>query len=97
MCNGEASAERRSDCVPDGKVRYLKWVGGRKQLNAYVFVVILSVAAYLMNGDFATYAQWLATGLIGVSVATAWEDRGRSWYRNRPQTSVQDGDIPPEW
>ena len=55
--------------------RFLKLVGGRKQLNGYVFSTLATVAAYKMeSATFETYLLWLAMALLGTSAIVAYED-----------------------
>jgi hypothetical protein len=55
-------------------MKFLEAVGGRKQLNGYIYTVLVTGYALLVWPDFKVYAGALAIGL-GISGALiAWED-----------------------
>jgi hypothetical protein len=56
---------------------FLNWVGGRKQLNGYVYTVLCTVYALLVWPDFMVYAGALAAGLGLHTALIAWEDRAK--------------------
>lgn len=54
-------------------------LGGRKQINGYIYASLVTVAAIPLNASFTDYALYLALGLLGTSAAVAWEDiKGRT-------------------
>jgi hypothetical protein len=60
-----------------GPNRFLRFVGGRKQLNGYLYAILVSLAAWFLNADFQDYATWLAVALLGTSAIVAFEDVNR--------------------
>lgn len=51
--------------------------GGRKQFNGYLYSLLVSVAAFLLDAQFEAYAMWLSVALLGTSAMVAWEDSRR--------------------
>lgn len=53
------------------------FLGGRKQANTYLALVICLIYAAISGPDFLTFAG-VVGGILGVgSFAVAWEDRGK--------------------
>lgn len=55
----------------------LKAIGGRKQLNGYLFSGLTTLMAVKLDAEFVQYASWLALALLGTSAVVAWEDSRR--------------------
>lgn len=61
-------------CVVGKIEKFWKIVGGRKQINGYLYAILLTVWAYRVDVSFEAYAMWLAGALLGTSVIVAAED-----------------------
>ena len=60
------------------------FLGGRKQTNAYLYIVVLFGAARYLDADFGQFALWSSVGLLGTSVAHAVEDGAKHLAGSRP-------------
>ena len=49
--------------------------GGRKQFNGYLYALLISIAAYVLQSAFELYAMWLSLALLGTSALHAVDDR----------------------
>ena len=56
--------------------------GGRKQFNGYLYALLVSVAAFILNPAFEIYAMWLSLALLGTSALHAVDDRHK---RGKPE------------
>ena len=54
-----------------------EFIGGRKQTDKYLAVLLVSLAATRMETSFLEFSGIIAAILIGGAFATAWEDRGK--------------------
>lgn len=52
-------------------------LGGRKQLNGYLYVALLTWMVPRLGGTFTEYATALGAALLGTSAIVAWEDSKR--------------------
>ena len=57
-------------------MKFDKW-GGRKQFNGYLYAVLTTVMALVLDADFTQYSTMLAVALLGTSAVVAWEDNRR--------------------
>lgn len=48
--------------------------GGRKQFNGYLYSVLVTGMAVVLDATFEQYALWLAVALLGTTAAVMYED-----------------------
>ena len=89
-----------SNASTEPKPSWVSRIGGRKQLNAWAYAVILTWMAFRLDANFADYALWLAVGLLGTAAANVAQKRmiaddygsNRRWTRAQLYPDERRGD-----